>query len=662
MGLMWKGALLALGLMGASSAAAVDVARWVRKDQFGGIEISPNGDYFAATVPMQDRTVLVILRRSDNQLTARFETSKNMHVDGFTWVNPERVLISIAQKYGALDTPSSTGELFAINADGSQSELLVGYRVQDAGVGTKIQKKKKAEFVWADLVDDLPADDKNVLISVSPFSTDPFTRLERMDVYTGRRVQIARAPVRRASFVTDNAGVLRFASGAGSDNASKLYYRTGETAEWELINNEAVTGNDETPIGFSVDNRTAYLQVEHESGPDSIVAFDIATKSRKQLLRDDNVDPADVIYRNGTRVPVGAVFMDGKRRVEFFDNASPEARLQRSLESAFQGDAVHITSQTADGRVALVQVWNDRSPGDFFLFDTVAKKAVHLISRANWIDPAKMAPVRPVQLVARDKLPLHGYLTVPHGSPGRNLPTIVLPHGGPFGIRDVWGFDGEAQMLAEAGYAVLKVNFRGSGGYGRAFKEAGAKQWGLAMQDDLTDATRWLVEQGIADPKRICIYGASYGAYAALMGAAKEPDLYRCAVGYIGVYDLPTLHADGDTQETESGRTYLRDWVGKREELAAVSPTRMAGRITVPVFLAAGGEDERAPIQHSRMMERTLRQGGTPVETLYYDTEGHGFYLENHNIEYHTKLLDFFARHLGGKAASATSGQPATAR
>ncbi|HEY4559890.1 MAG TPA: prolyl oligopeptidase family serine peptidase, partial [Lysobacter sp.] len=235
------------------------------------------------------------------------------------------------------------------------------------------------------------------------------------------------------------------------------------------------------------------------------------------------------------------------------------------------------------------------------------------------------------------------------------------PHGGPFGIRDYWAFDSDAQLLASAGYAVLQVNFRGSGGYGRDFRYAGARQWGGTMQDDVTDATKWAIKQGIADGSKICLYGASYGGYASLMGVAKEPDLYRCAAGYVGVYDLPTMHTAGDIAERKSGRNYVNDWIGPRDKVGEVSPTRLADRIKVPVFLAAGGEDERAPIEHSRMMERALRKAGVPVETLYFDTEGHGFYLVEHRREFYTKLLAFLSRSLGGETASAPVANAKTA-
>lgn len=652
-------ALVAAGcVLAAPTSRAVDVQSFIRKDTFNDIKLSPGGEYYAATVPLEDRTVLVVIRRSDNKITAKVGAGKYSHVDEFEWVNPERLVVGLSEKLGSLDMPQSLGELYAVNADGTQNEMLVGQRVMGEGLGTKIQPKK-VERVAAFLADDLPSDDKQVIISVMPFSGDPYTRADRMDVYSGRRMPVALAPIRNATFTTDNAGVVRFASGHGTDNISKLYYRKGDDADWQLLNDESTTGRKEWALGFSADNQTAYLEVEQDQGPNAVVALDIASETRNPVLRDDNVDPASIIYRHASSVPVGAVFMDGKPRTAFFDASSPEARLYRSLEAAFRGDAVRITSQTDDGRLALVRVSSDRNPGDFYIFDTVNKKAQHLASRGAWFDPEKMGEMRPVSLTARDGLVLNGYLSLPNGSAGKGLPLVVMPHGGPFGIQDVWGFDAEAQMLASAGYAVLQLNYRGSSGYGKAFTRAGARQWGLAMQDDLTDATRWAIQQGIADSQRVCIYGGSYGGYASLMGVAKEPGLYRCAVGYVGVYDLPTMHTHGDIQQRGSGETYIKEWIGDRAALAGTSPNRLAERIKVPVFLAAGGEDQRAPIEHSKMMEQALRKAGVPVETLYYDTEGHGFYQQTHRAEYYTRLLAFLARHLGGAVAS-TGGAGST--
>jgi dipeptidyl aminopeptidase/acylaminoacyl peptidase len=649
-----------LWLLAAGGARAVDIEAFARNDNFETIKISPTGEYFAATVPFDDRTALVIMSRADKKLRGTFQLGRNTAIADFDWVNPKRVLISVAEKLGNLAEPEATGELYAMDADGGNAEMLVGQRMEDVSLGTHLQTKK-AEKVAAFLVDDLPADDKYVLIEVMPLGSDPYSRLERMDVTTGKRNLVVRAPERNADFYTDNQGVARFVEGHDvSDNSSKLYYRADDRSDWKLVNDEAATGRVERPIGFSADNGIAYLQAEQQQGPDAIVAYDVASGKRTEVLRDKEMDPR-VLFKPGTRIPVGAAYEDGKPRLAFFDEASPEARLYRSLQAAFGDNTADITSSTSDGRLNLVVAWSDRNPGDFYLFDSTTKKAEYVVSAAEWFDPAKMAVRRPVSLAARDGLVLKGYLTVPNGMSGSGMPLVVMPHGGPFQTSDEWGFDPQAQMLASAGYAVLQVNFRGSNNRGRQFEQAGARQWGLAMQDDLTDATKWAVQQGIAAPNRICIYGASYGGYAALMGVAKEPGLYKCAAGYVGVYDLPQMH-DEDSRRYGSARTYANQWVGEdMAVLAANSPTQHASSIKVPVFMAAGREDETAPIQHTERMERALKAAGAQVETAYYDAEGHGFYKPENRKDFYTRLLAFLARSLGGGVASAPASASASA-
>ena len=643
-------AMLAMASVPAMAATGIDLDAYVKKDAFVDIKLSPTGEYYAATVPLEDQMGLVIIKAADNQISTALRLGKNTHFAGFSWVTPERVMLSVAEKMGTMDAPQLTGELYALDADGSDKQLLIGQRVVGSGSGTRIQTQR-ADRVAAFLIDPLPDDARYSLVSTERFATDPYTRAERLDIYTGRRTLEATAPIRNASFTTDNTGAVRFAHGAGYDIVNKLYHRAGAGADWVLVNDESASGRAEWPVGFSADNAIAYLNVEQAEGPDRIVAYDVATGKRTTVLADETGDPV-VLHAPGTRVPVGALFLDGRPRTAFFDPESEHARLYRSLEAAFEGHAVYITSSTADGRKVLVQVWSDRNPGDFYVYDTVDKKAAYVVARAQWFDPAKMAERRPISFEARDGLKLQGFVTIPAGSDGRGLPMVVLPHGGPFGMFDSWGFDNEAQLLADAGYAVLQVNFRGSGSQGRAFEHAGAREWGGAMQDDITDATRWAVAQGIANASRICIYGSSYGGYAALMGAAKEPTLYRCAAGNVGVYDLPTMHTHGDVQKRGSGVTYLNEWIGDRDALGAVSPTRMADRIKVPVFLAAGGKDERAPIEHSKQMERALVKAGVPVETAYFPTEGHGYYDDANRYEYYSRLLAFLGKHLGGRTAA----------
>ena len=637
---------MAAGAQESHAANAVDLAPYLRPDQFERIKISPTGEYYAVTVPLEDRTVLAIIRRSDRAITAKIGGDRDSVVDDFWWANSERVVVSMAQRLGTRDEPFVLGQLHAVNADGSRARLLASpFGTGEIGSRTEAPAPPRAVF----LTDTLPGDERNVLVAAMPLTTDPYISIDRLDIYTRRRVTVAVPPVRRADFTTDQAGVVRFAHGADVDNVSRLYYREGDRADWRLINDENKTGHREFPLGFSADGSTAYLQVEQKSGPDSVVAWNPADGTYTELLRDRVVDPFRTLYDVDGRTPIGVSYVHDGVRNAFFDENGKTARFYRALERAFPGHGVYMTSITADGRLALLFVWSDRNHGDYFLFDTVEKKADRVFSTREWFDPAVVLPTRLVQMKARDGLPLYGYLTLPRDA-GPQAPMVLLPHGGPFGIFDEWGFDSEAQMLAEAGYVVLRVNYRGSGNYGRAHVQAGAREWGGRMQDDLTDATRWAIDQRIADPARICIYGASYGGYAALMGAAREPDLYRCAAGYVGVYDLRLMHRR-QSNRSRSGKTWAGEWMGPPEGLAERSPTTLASRIKVPVFLAAGGRDERAPLAHSERMEKALKQAGVPVETLYYRTEGHGFYTEEHRREYYTRLLAFLSRHLGGKTA-----------
>ena len=614
---------------------SVDLGPFLRRDGYEDIKISPTGEYYAATVPLEDRTILVVLRRSDKAVTAKLQIGENAIVDEFWWVNDERVMASVAEKIGRNDQPSPTGELIAVNVDGERGKWLTN-RYADT---------------YTLMHDDLPGDDRHVLITAVAYGENPETVLERMDVYDGRRRAVSSAPVRNARFTTDRAGVARFAHGSGNNNIRKLYYREKQGADWVLINDEAVSLVGEYALGFSADGLTAYLQTERKTGPDAIVAWNPATGERKELLADPVVDPYSALHAVDSDVPVGARYMHDRVRTRFFDPQSPTAKLYRQLEKAFPDSAVAITSATKDGKLLLVQVWSDRNPGDFYLLDTAKKQVDLVFSRKSWFKPADLPPTRSVEIAARDGLKLHGYLTLPMGKPASApQPMVLLPHGGPFGVFDEWWYDNETQMLAAAGYAVLRVNYRGSGNYGRGFSLAGAREWGGKLQDDLTDATRWAIDQRIADPQRICIYGASYGGYAALMGAAKEPDLYRCAAGYVGVYNIEKMHKD-NARDARWKKHWTNGWVGDREDMIAISPTELAHRIKVPVFLAAGGKDLRAPVEHTEQMEKALKKVGVPVESLYFPHEGHGFYTEPHQREFYTKLLAFLSRHLGGATA-----------
>lgn len=625
---------------------------FLRPDKISSISISPSGDHFAIVMPFEDRSVLRIVSRADGATTSHVNPGPDAYIQRVDWATDERILFSIGQKFGQLDKPIPTGEIFSTNVDGSGQKFLFGFRGEGEKHGTRLSKGRK-ERASGFVIDSYAQDEDKVLISVWPWTekTDPSSRVELMDIRSGKRKVVARSPVQQARFVVDADGEVRFAIGHGVDNAMQTYYRAGDKAEWELINDESKSYQVVSPLGFSADGKTAYLQVDEETGAENIYAFDTQTRERTLALQSGYADPYQILRSPGSPVVIGASYMEGKPVMRFFDKRSAPALVYRTMAASFKGSQISINSASADGQLSLVLVSSDRSPGDYYLFDNGAKSADLVFSKSEWFHPERTAEMRPISLKARDGLDLHGYMTLPPGVEASKLPLIVYPHGGPFGIFDVWGFNTHTQMLAAHGYAVLQINFRGSGGYGRSHHLAGARQWGKAMQDDVTDATQWAVAEGLVDADRICIYGASYGAYAALMGAAKEPDLYQCAVGYIGVYDLPLMHRRGDIQERRSGQNFLDDMIGD-QDLAAVSPVNLADRIKASVFLAAGGEDQRAPLDHTEAMERALKKADVPVQTLIYPDEGHGFFVEAHRREFSERLLAFFDEHIGASEAA----------
>jgi dipeptidyl aminopeptidase/acylaminoacyl peptidase len=642
---------LAMLLPVAAAHAAVDLAPFLRRDGFQDLALSPKGDYYAATVAREDRTVLVVIRRADKQRTSTFTLGANAYIHRFEWVSDTRLLVSVAERFGSLEKPIPTGEIYGVNADGSRARLLLGYRAVRTGDDASSEPAAATgEPVAGYLLDRLPGDGRKVLVEIWPLTEVPQTRVDTLDIHSGARSTVATAPVPRATFTTDNAGKVRFARGYGPDNASLLYHRADDGAEWALVNDENRSGRTESVLGFAADNAIAFLRVQASEGPDAVVSMDTRTGERKALLRDAELDPWHVLRAPGaSQEPVGVMYSGSSVRAAFFDEQGAHAKLHRALEDKFRGDPVRIVSSSDDGRTLLLESWSHGNPGDFFLLDLDQGRADRVVSRRDWILPSKASPVKPVRFKARDGLALQGFLTRPAGRDGP-LPMVVLPHGGPFGEFDEIGYDDDSQLLASAGYAVLRVNFRGSGNRGRAFLQAGAREWGGAMQRDLADATRWAIAQGHAEAGRICIVGASYGAYAAMQGLAQEPDLFRCGIGHVGVYDLERMVRD-QGKRSRASALWSAQWVGEGDMLRAGSAVAAAPRIKAPVLLVAGGRDTVAPIAQSRAMERALRDAGVPVQTLYVPTEGHGFFAETNRRAHLTAMLAFLSLHLGGAKA-----------
>lgn len=658
-----KRALGALGLAcvaGGAGAATLTIDDFVRHRTYSTAKISPKGDYLAMTVDRGEQDVLVVLRTKDMSIVKVNQLPDDKSVGAFHWTSPERLLFTAVRKVGRYEAPFGTGEWFAVNADGTQPRPLIFYGTRDA-----TQRSKAVTNESFALLDTLRDDDKNVVMSVytARSSEGPGTEVVMMDTLTGRRTTLARAPKENCDIALDATKAPRFAVCASSRNDSGEFeeftelHRRGDDGRWTLVNASKNGGRHLSVIGTSTDG-TVYASESNGSAPAAFGTLDTATGTFHQLHQDPIADVSDLVWSaDGARV-LAVVTEAGAPKVHLVDESHEDVALYEGLAASFPGEMVDFSSATADGQRVVVSIYSDTNPGELYLYDRDTKQARFLMQSAKWLPKEAMSPVKPFSFRSRDGKTIHGYLVLPKNGSGRNLPLIVNPHGGPIGPRDSWRFNSEAQMLAHHGYAVLKVNFRGSGGYGRGFRDAGHGQWGQGIQNDIIDATRWAIDQGYADKERICIYGGSFGGYSSLMAPAREPGLYKCAFGYVGVYDMPMMFDKGDIPQRESGQRFLRRTLGTdRATLLATSPTYLADRIRIPVYLAAGARDARAVPEQTEAMAEALRKAGNPPEGMIIQSgEMHGFYKEENNRRLYGEMLKFFERHIGAGNGSSGAG------
>ncbi len=606
-------------------AALIPVEEFFRQDKLVNIKISPNGEFLAATVALADRTDLVFLSRNEQgvKLISQAGVKTKQHVSYFEWVNPTRVVFRINEQSGKLSVPVTSSWTHSINADGTEH-----IRVEAAN-----------------MIDTLRHKESYVLVSDGRY-------VFYLNTYSGqlKYAEIEAPNSQPGEFITDNDGQVRFFKGLRKKDISSYFYEFDRKYKrWNLLDAEYKSGQEVSVLGFSGDNADAYLSVEQPAGPSSVYVYNFSTKRRDFLYKDDNVDPDSVYTSPLTNGVIALRFLDGKPRVHVIDGENEFAKDLEQIGTGLPDKDFFPTSYTTNGNLAVIYASSDRSAGEFFLYDKSSKALTPIFQTGKALSQAGLSNKRPIKFNARDGLEIEGFLTVPDGSKTKKLPMVLLVHGGPFTIFDTWGFDSEVQLLASRGYAVLQVNFRGSGNYGRAFLEKGYQQWGRTMQDDLTDATRWAIAEGVADAKRICIYGASYGGYAALMGAVREPDLYACSIGNVGVYDLKQLFAD-DTKESWFMDKYFTYTLGNTD-LEKISPSSRAREIRIPVLLGAGREDKTAlPLHTERMRDAIIGTGGS-VDTVIYEGEGHGNYLLKNQIDWANRVLNFLDKNIGREPA-----------
>lgn len=637
----------------ANAAGAIPIQDFVKHPVYSDVKISPNGEYLAMTVDRGEQDVLTVLRTSDLSLVKVNQLPNAASVGSFHWVSPNRLLFNSVRKIGSFARPFGTGEWYGVNADGSQARPLIFYGTRDV-----TQRGKAIGNERFSLLDTLKQDDTSVLMSVNyPRSKDGAgTEVVLFDTISGRRKGLARAPRENCSIAVDANKAPRFAICYDDEDAEGNYdsqnelYRREDDGKWKLVNSSKASGKMLAVLRSSSDGRVYATQSDGKA-PEAFGIIDTQSGEFKPLFKDPVSDPARYISSADGETVIGVVTEAGAPTINLVDEEHPDAALYASLASAFEGQAVDFSSATADGKKIVVSVYSDSNPGELYLFDRDTGKARFLMQNRSWLDAKKMATVKPFELTTRDGLKIHGYLTVPNGSNGKDLPMIVNPHGGPMGPRDNWRFNSETQLLASRGYLVLQVNYRGSGGFGKAFQDKAYGQWAQGIMNDVIDATHWAINQGYANKDRICIYGGSFGGYASLMAPVRDPELFQCAFGYVGLYDAQIQMTKSDTSQSDAGRRYLVRAFGKsRAEQDAMSPITYASQLKLPVYLAAGARDPRCPPEHTEAMAKALTAAGNPPEGMIIQSgEMHGFYKEENNLKLYTEMLDFFNRHIGGK-------------
>jgi dipeptidyl aminopeptidase/acylaminoacyl peptidase len=602
--------------------------------------ISPDGSMVAMVAPNNGRYSIAVLNTKDGKLSVPVHfTDEN--INSVFWKGNDRLLFTSA-------------------IDGHEIPLLASVDLQGKGYKRILEPRRtKDDFsiFFGNLVDRFQASDEHILITGYTSESDarkinpsaprnPTPTVYKVNVKTARRAQIIGLDEGYAAGWFDAAGNQRLATRTEGKVLSFLT-RERNDRPWQVIKTFDVTDVRWDIQGLLADGHTAYLLDYTTEDRGALRSLDLDTGRLSDVLFSP---PEGEIVRVSLSPKrdrlVSVVYEGAKTHTRWFDERWQS--IAKAIETQNPEHTIAIISIADDEKRFIFRTFSDRDPGQYFLGDlNGAGLRVQLITAVRpAIKPATMSAMTPVKFSARDGLEIHGYLTKPVGAADRAAPLLVMPHGGPFGIRDSWGFNPEVQFLANRGYAVFQVNYRGSGGYGRTFEYAGYQEWGGKMQDDLTDAVKWAVAQGLADPQRVGIIGASYGGYAALAGVTMTPELYKVGVNYVGVSDL-RLITRYDMRTDAASLAYFSKAVGRDPALlSARSPVDHVENIQVPTLHAYGRNDPRVEFSHWEVLEKALKKHGKTYEILIENREGHGFAKQETAFKYYGTVEAFLAKHL----------------
>jgi dipeptidyl aminopeptidase/acylaminoacyl peptidase len=585
-----------------------------------GYSMSEDGKYLAYAAPWENRLNVFVVPTEGGE-PKRVTSTKDRNIAGYAWKDDK--IIYLKDNGG-----DENYHIYTANVDGKSEDVdLTPY----AGV----------RAVYVDL---LKGNKNEILISMNKNDPKVFD-IYKLNILTGETTIVAKNPGNISGWLTDNNGKVRIA-GITDGVETTILYREKEEDEFKpLISAKA--GETFEPIMFTKDNSSIYAASNIGRDTAAIVKMDIKSGKQETIYERKDVDVSNLIISPATKEILAAVYVTDKTKVEYFDEDFKA--LMKKLSDKFDKSLeIGLRDMSDDMTKFILTTGSDKDAGSYYFYDLNTDKLTKLGDFMPWLDSGKMSSMIPISYKSRDGLTIHGYLTIPKGKIPEKLPVVVNPHGGPW-ARDVWGFNPEVQYLANRGFAVLQINFRGSTGYGKKFVDAGNKQWGLKMQDDITDGVQWLIKIGVADPERIGIYGGSYGGYAALAGITFTPDLYAAAVDYVGVSNIFTL-LKTIPPYWESQRKMFNERVGDPEKdkelLEKVSPVFHADKIKAPLFVAQGANDPRVNKAESDQIVEALKKRGINVQYMVKDDEGHGFVNQENRYDFYKAMGDFFDKYL----------------
>ena len=586
-----------------------------------GYDLSPDGTMLSFLQPWESR-MNVFVRPLKGGDAKRVTSEKERDIRSYSWKGNKFLV------YAMDDKGDENFHLKRVDLKGGEAKDLTPF-----------------PKVRSEIIDDLAdLSETDLLITLNKRNPEVFDAF-RLNVATGEMKLVAENPGKVDRWITDHTGTIRAATETDGVNASLLTRPDGKSPFKKVLTTDF--REQVSPQFYTFDNKNLYAVSNIGRDKQAVVTIDATTgKEMEKLYENPEVDVDALAYSKKRKVITFVSFTTWRQDRKFFD--AQEEAMYKKLEAELPGYEIEVVAHDKAEEKFIVMASNDRSPGTRNLYDAKTGQLTKLVEVAPWLPEKELAQMKPIEYQSRDGLTIHGYLTLPPGREAKNLPVVINPHGGPW-YRDTWGFNPEVQFLANRGYAVLQMNFRGSTGYGRKFWEASFKQWGQSMQDDITDGVNWLVKEGIADPKRVAIYGGSYGGYATLAGVAFTPDLYAAAVDYVGVANMFTFMKTIPPYWKpflDMFHEMVGDPVKDRAMLEAASPVMHADKIKTPLFVAQGAHDPRVNKDESDQMVAALKKRGVEVEYMVKDNEGHGFHNEENRFDFYEAMEKFLAKYL----------------